>query len=289
MNLEQYIAKRKQEDNINEFDLSQRAENTKICVNYIFEFFNNYVDSVKEIEAPTDPNNKIEKYKKMVRQYDDDIRDWLVALYIDSGKQIHKILDNQINDEFYYLFSSDAEFRALSYDVYANIVRRYPFFKDQTEMIYRFIKDDHRINSRISEDEEQLFLTDSISEWFHTTYKKYGVNIYMFCYDYVFTFLEDPSKWPKETKNKTKYYNDYMEKKKKGERNFLPERYIWEYDYKKATDPFNISSLYRRMPKKAFTKGRKTDFLHVMMYYAMNNYYGDYDYWENYYSALNKA
>ena len=47
MNLEEYIAKRKQEDKLNEFDLSARAEHTRICVNYIFEFFNDYVDTVQ--------------------------------------------------------------------------------------------------------------------------------------------------------------------------------------------------------------------------------------------------
>ena len=37
MKLEEYILKRKMEDGINEFDKDKRAENTKICVNYVFE------------------------------------------------------------------------------------------------------------------------------------------------------------------------------------------------------------------------------------------------------------
>lgn len=45
MTLEEYVIKRKREDGINEFDLEKRMENTRICVNYIFEYFNNYLDT----------------------------------------------------------------------------------------------------------------------------------------------------------------------------------------------------------------------------------------------------
>ena len=45
MKLEEYILKRKTEDGINEFDRDKRAENTRICVNYVFEYFNNYLET----------------------------------------------------------------------------------------------------------------------------------------------------------------------------------------------------------------------------------------------------
>lgn len=45
MRLEEYIFKRKKEDGINEYDLDKRPENTRICVNYIFEYFNNYLET----------------------------------------------------------------------------------------------------------------------------------------------------------------------------------------------------------------------------------------------------
>lgn len=41
--LEQYIEKRKQEDELNEFDSSRKVENIQLCINYIFEYFNNYL------------------------------------------------------------------------------------------------------------------------------------------------------------------------------------------------------------------------------------------------------
>ena len=46
LKLEEYIAKRKKEDGMDEFDKSKRSENTKMAVNYVFEYFNNYLDSI---------------------------------------------------------------------------------------------------------------------------------------------------------------------------------------------------------------------------------------------------
>lgn len=43
--LEEYILKRKTEDGINEFERNKRVENTRICVNYIFEYFNNHPET----------------------------------------------------------------------------------------------------------------------------------------------------------------------------------------------------------------------------------------------------
>lgn len=43
LRFEEYIARRKKEDQLNEFDVNARPENIKICVNYVFEYFNSYL------------------------------------------------------------------------------------------------------------------------------------------------------------------------------------------------------------------------------------------------------
>ena len=45
MTLEQYILMRKKEDSLNEYDLSKRSENIRICVNPTFEYFDNYLEN----------------------------------------------------------------------------------------------------------------------------------------------------------------------------------------------------------------------------------------------------
>ncbi len=43
MTLEQYILMRKKEDGLNEYDLTKRSENIRTRVNYVFEYFDNYL------------------------------------------------------------------------------------------------------------------------------------------------------------------------------------------------------------------------------------------------------
>lgn len=62
MTLEEYIIKRKREDGINEYDLDKRLENTRICVNYVFEYFNNYLETKPADEKTVLHEQKIEKY-----------------------------------------------------------------------------------------------------------------------------------------------------------------------------------------------------------------------------------
>lgn len=50
--IEEYVARRKKEDKLNEFDLNARTQNMKLCVDYVFEYFNYYLN-ITEIESLT--------------------------------------------------------------------------------------------------------------------------------------------------------------------------------------------------------------------------------------------
>ena len=94
MTLEQYILMRKKEDSLNEYDLSKRSENIRICVNYIFEYFDNYLENSPDSEKTFLEEKKQDKYRQIVSKYSPDIQDWLVELNSRSGKHVHRHLRN---------------------------------------------------------------------------------------------------------------------------------------------------------------------------------------------------
>jgi hypothetical protein len=67
---------------------------------------------------------KNEKYRKMIRDYSVEIQKWLVSLYSSYGKHMHRNLSNFINDKYFLLYDSEAEFRALSYEIYPKAVKK---------------------------------------------------------------------------------------------------------------------------------------------------------------------
>lgn len=92
LRLEEYVARRKKEDRLNEFDSNARLENIKVCVNYIFEYFNNYMNVTEAEDKMILQNEKIEKYRKQLEGYDSEVQDWLVNIYTEYGQSFNRTI-----------------------------------------------------------------------------------------------------------------------------------------------------------------------------------------------------
>jgi hypothetical protein len=278
MKLEEYIYKRKKEDGINEYDLERRLENIRICANYVFEYFSNYLDTKPADEKTVLHERKIDKYRANVRDYDDDVREWLVSIYASHGKYMHKNLMSLITDHYFLLYDSEAEFRALSYEIYPIAVKKFKFLEGQSEELFTFIKDAHRVRNMIFPYDQNHFISDGVNEWIDTTYRKYGVNIYNFCCEWVNNFYEYPNLWPKGHKHKSEYY----EKRSEDKGFKMSESLYWDYDYKQKSNLFGLDVLYRNMSKKNFIRGKKQELEAVLMYCWLHDIAGDDVYWDSY-------
>ena len=148
LTIEEYIARRKKEDNLNEFDTDIRTQNMKICVDYVFEYFNNYMNITEAEEKTILNNERLEKYRKQLREYEPEVREWVVNIYDEYEKQLPRHVGNALKeDEFFFLYNSDNEFRSASYECYSKLIKKLLFLKDQTEMLFLLIKDYHRVES----------------------------------------------------------------------------------------------------------------------------------------------
>lgn len=278
MKLEEYIFKRKKEDGIDECDYSKRLENTRICVNYIFEYFNNYLEMTPADEKTILHEQRVEKYKESLRHYSTEIQDWLASLYSAYGKHMNRNIKNYIVDPYYLLYDSESEFRAMSYEVYPKLIKRFKFLDGQSEMVYLFLKDHHQIESRLSIYGDSINVYESIDKWIIDTFNRYNVNLFNFCCEWAHYYYHNPELWPKGYKTKSKYYEKYC-----GEKDFNKyDSLYWDYDYKQKSNLFNLDTLYRNMPKKSFTRGKKQEFEVLLMYCWLHQIQGDNEYWDMY-------
>lgn len=271
LTIEEYIAKRKKEDKINEFNLEKRIENIRICTNYIFEYFDQYLD-ITEIDQKTILNNeRLEKYRSQLKEYDKDIQDWLLGFYDEYGKHINKGIGNILDEEhIFLLYSEDSEFRSISYECYSKLIKKYPFLKNQTEMMFLFIKNYHKVKSdRCIPFNSIPFFSEEINKWIEKTQSKYNVNIPAFASDYINRFYDSVDKWP-------------VSHKKRSENKYFP----YDYDYKLKKNLFNINSIYTKVSKKPFIKGRKQELELIMMYYWLKDIETDDEYWDEYSSKI---
>lgn len=134
-------------------------------------------------------------------------------------------------------------------------------------MLFRYIKEYHAIQSRNQSNQPNFFLTEEINEWVQNTYVKYEVNIWAFADDYLNRFYDDISLWPEKHKLTNK-------------EDLIP----YSYDYTQKSNLFNLNTLYPRISKKPFMKGRKEGLELIFMYIWLHNIDGDESYWDEYFS-----
>ncbi|NMB96110.1 MAG: hypothetical protein GYA02_05810 [Clostridiaceae bacterium] len=266
LTIEEYIARRKKEDNLNEFDTDIRTQNMKICVDYVFEYFNNYMNITEAEEKTILNNERLEKYRKQLREYEPEVREWVVNIYDEYEKQLPRHVGNALKeDEFFFLYNSDNEFRSASYECYSKLIKKLLFLKDQTEMLFLLIKDYHRVESEKKYSYGTPSISEEINDWVEKTWAKYHVNLFAFAYDWINYFFNNEDIWPSTHRRKSQYtWRKY------------------DYDYKQKSNLFNLDSLYRKMPKKTFVKGRKQEIEILLMYYWLHDMEGDDDYWQEY-------
>jgi hypothetical protein len=266
LSLEEYISKRKKEDRINEFDIESKAQNMQTCMNYIFEYFNQYLDDSKMDEKTVLNEERLEKYKKSLRHYESDIQEWLVGIYDDYDKQLNRSVASFLKkDVLFYLNNTDQEFRSISYDCYAHLIKKNYFLKGQTEMLFLFIKDHHRLQSYPKKEFENIYISEEVEEWISKTWNKYQVNLLSFASNYVSHFFDNPESW--DVKHRIKSKDSWRK---------------YEYDYTQKSNLFNINSLFRRISKKTFIRGKKQFLEILLMYCWLHEIDGDEEYWEEY-------
>jgi hypothetical protein len=266
LRIEEYIARRKKEDHLNEFDIDNRLENIKVCVNYVFEYFNNYLSITEAEDQTVLQNEKIEKYGKQFDEYDPEVREWLVNIYRDYGKSINRAINNILKqNQYFFLLNTDKEFRSLSYDCYSKLIKKNSFLRDQTEMLFLFIKDHHIVLSQEHYQKGIPFFSDDINHWIEDTWLKHQVNVVAFAGNWANYFWDHQELWPATHRLKS-----------------LQEWRKYEYDIRQRSNLFNLDSLYHKMPKKAFIRSRKQEFEVLMMYCWLHEIDGDEGYWQEY-------
>lgn len=265
-----YIAKRKKEDGLNEFDYQAKAENTSICVNYVFEYFNNYLTESTSDEKTYLQSEKLEKYRGQLAHFDSETAEWLVQMFDNHDKMLNLAINNFLKkQELFLIYNTDAEFRKLSYECYKKLSKKYTFLIDYTEMLFRYIKEYHEIKSQMRNGVNYPLITESMSIWIEETWRKHHVNLWEFTQEWVHKFFDNEQLWPATHKRKS---NEAWR--------------TYEYDYKQKSNLFNLNDLYRRLPKKTFIRGRKQELEIMMMYDWLHGIEGDEEYWEEYKSKV---
>ena len=251
LKLEEYILKRKTEDEINEFDVLKKQENIKLAVDYVFEYFNGYLDKTEVEKEIQIESTKAQKYRETLDFYEKPVQDWLVELFKKHKIKLNYVVQHKMEETAFPLFTDESEFNKLSYTLFAKLNKKYPFLVDHLEMLKVYLKE---YNRYINENEYceltyKLANSEKINKWVETTKKTYNINLQAFVEYYCELFSVKPNLWDRC------YYLDPLEKKSPF------------YDISKSKDLFSISTLYSKISHKPFIKGKKKELIVIILMY----------------------
>ncbi|WP_024295643.1 hypothetical protein [Lacrimispora indolis] len=269
--LEEYIAKRKMEDHLNEFDMELKVSNIKKSIEYIFEYFSNYLPLEGAEDHSAEENERINKYEKALREYSPELSRWFVTIYDETGHQVSKTIQKYCDNTSGFLLTfEDSEFRTISYNCYAELIKKRPCLRDETERLYQFIKEYHAV---VTKREYEYFgfpqISEKITTWLNDTYIKYNVNLAVAIKKYLTEeFYNNVDMLPSGSKNKSDH----------------PYRgHIYKYNYKNRTNLFNINGYYSRFGNKPFLNGKKKSIEILMMFTWLGDVSGeDSDFFQKY-------
>lgn len=268
LTLEDFISKRKKDDQLDVFDLLKKDYNMQACVNYVFEYFNTYINLSEKQKAFLETNEKIQKYQKQIKDYSTETQEWLMKMYKLTGKTLNRVISKELKYyDTFLLLNDESHFRKVSYQIYSTLYKRYNFLKDYTEELVSFIKDQHAIWSsdyNIDLEAIDFHINEKVDNYLVDTARKYHVDLLAWADSYSEVFYSYENIWPVNCVTHDKY-TDY-------------------YDVTKAyANKFNIDYIYSQVSLVPYIKGKKKLLEVLVMYYWQKNICSvDDDYYEKY-------
>lgn len=249
--LDKFIEKRLRDDKKDLLDLSKKEGNLQDCVNYIFEYFNTYIniDETQAIQIETD--EKIEKYYRQIEKYSTNVQNWLIEVYSQHNKKMNQQIPKLLNKiDTFLLTNSPESFRKHSYKCYSQLIKKYPFMENCIDQLYEFIIDQHRVlnNNYQFELEDGSSFNEKIDHYILKTSNKYNVNLLIWAETYASNFFDYSHLWPVGTYDILEFgkcYNPMKAKKNK----------------------FNIDNIYSQLSTLPYIRGKKKILELLVMYY----------------------
>ena len=107
--LDKFIEKRLKDDKKNLLDLDNKENNLQDCVNYIFEYFNTYINIDESRRLKIENDEKIEKYYWQIEKYSTEVQNWLIEVYSKYNKKINQQIPKLLKDIDVFLLTNSSE------------------------------------------------------------------------------------------------------------------------------------------------------------------------------------
>lgn len=264
MTIDEYIAKMKKADKLDEFDYLKQSENMAAVMKYVMAFFNEYLTMETCDAEIIKQKHTMDKLEEEIKNRYPKSKDFILNFYlqykIKIDKEIEKWTENIPYFPFFYC-EEDFSFAAKSFSTrYKLKEANMEEYKSEITTLMAEIKQRKTEGLNLS---EMIHLDNNIVQWVKETYRQYGVNLFSFAYDLADT-----------------YHDRYV----KHERERFVERtyYVNNYNHRYNDNPFDIDRIYEDNKHRPFLENKRGEMEMLVMHEWLFTMVYDDDYWPEY-------
>lgn len=263
LKIEEYISMRKRKEKINEFDFTKHSDNMGKVIQFVSEYFNDYLNPEDYNYELIKLQQTIEKSKKTLINQFPKTHEFIEEYYLNKKKRvdtfIKKACDAQKDIDICY---NETEFLEISKEV-ADRLSDNELSDDDFDKIVLAVKEYWDYYMSKPSRSEMKGLDNNIVKWVMDSYREYGVNIASYAFNIA---------W--------KWSDKYVEHKYS--RQYEEHYYINSYDYRYQDNPFDIDEEYEKHQDKPFMHGKRDYFEMLVMYSWLFDILEDTSYWPEY-------
>lgn len=263
LTIDEFILQKKKKDKLNEFNFEKHTENMSTVIQYVMEYFNEYLDPVSfDFER-----NKIDQ---AIRKFQDEIiakyplsAKFIIEYFKKTKQRIDRLLYRyieKIND--YELLYTEDDFRNAALFLNKDLEKYDPEI-DMESLLKIFIAEYKKDATSAPEIGDMKNLDNNIVDWVKETYREYGVNLINYAQSIIEVYHERYIDHVYDETNATSYN-------------------INRYDYRYQENPFDINNIYERNAHRPFFQNHKGEFEMILMHIWLFEEIMDTDYWAEY-------
>lgn len=263
LKIEDYITKRKKVDKLNEFDFEKNSDNMQAIIQYVMDYFNNYLNIDEYSQEQMKTQQIVEKFKKGIELRYPGCEDMVVDYYWKHKKRIDKFVENAYGEfEDGGLFYSKEDYQKI-----VQYVCDHQLIEPPDEEVKKgLMKLTEAVCSQYHDKpqySDMVELDNAIVSWVRNTYRDYKVNLREYAAEIAWEYDKNYIKSTYNAYNRVHYYYN-------------------QYDYRYQENPFEIEEIYERNKHRPFIEGRRGELEMLIMYAWLKDMVEDMDYWPEY-------
>lgn len=264
LTIDEYIAKMKKSDKLDEFDYSKQSENMSAVMKYVMAYFNEYLSMETCDAEATKLKHIADKLEEETATKYPQSKEFILNFYLQHRIRIHKEVDKWLDHIPYFLFSySEQDFSSLANDFCAGYKLKGVDMHEYRKDVAILIAEIKKCNTDGPSPSEMIRLDNNLVSWVRETYRQYGVNLYAFASDLAYSYYKRYVKYERGDYGSGLYH-------------------VNNYNHRYNKNPFDIDRIYEDNKHRPFLENKRGELEMLVMHEWLFAQVYDDDYWPEY-------